>query len=91
MEPEFDVTEEIVEFMEQMSEERAELLKIRCQRAMEELPEDADPDEVAEACLQELKVMYLTDVLSELQSQGLVEVTGISEEGELIYSACKPD
>lgn len=91
MEPEFDVTDEIMEFMEEMSEERAELLSIRCQRAIEELGEDADQEEQAEACIQEIKVMYLTDILQELQDQGLVEVTGISEDGELIYAARKPD
>lgn len=91
MEPEFDVTDEIMEFMEEMSEERAELLSIRCQRAIEELGEDADQDAQAEACIQEIKVMYLTDILQELQSEGLVEVTGISEDGELIYAARKPD
>lgn len=86
MEEELDLTDEIVEFMEEMSEERSELLQIRCRRALEELGEEATQEEQTEACIQELKVMYLTDVLQRLQDEGLVEVSGISDDGELLYS-----
>lgn len=87
MEEEFDITEEIMEFMEEMSEERSLLLKQRCEKAVEALGPDADQDEAAEACVQEIKVMYLTDVLQELQAEGRVEISGITPDGELTYRA----
>jgi len=34
--------------------------------------------------------MYLTDVIAELEERGLVEVAGISEQGEFLYQAKQP-
>lgn len=85
MEEQFDATEEILEFMEEMSDERRMLLQQRCEKAVEALGPYASEDEVSEACVQEIKVMYIGDVLQELQEDGLVEVAGINPDGELTY------
>jgi len=51
MEPELDATEDIVKFIAEMSEDRAELLKIRCQKAVDKLEDEASEDDRAEVCL----------------------------------------
>ena len=90
MEPEFDATEEIVEFMEAMSPERAALLKIRCEKAIEKRLAQGQEADLEEICVFELKLMYLADIMEELKAKGLVEITGINDSGELVYRAVRP-
>lgn len=90
-EEEFDVTEDIIEFMEEMSEDRSLLLKQRCEKAVEALGPEAAEEEVVDCCIQEIKLMYISDVLRELQEDGLVEVSGVNPSGELIYKATETD
>ena len=88
---EYDFTDDISLFISDMSEAKARLLHQRCEKALLSLDDPSDTEQAAEACVHEVKMMYLSDLLNTLQAKGLVKVTGINEAGELIYKAVKPD
>jgi len=88
---EYDFTDDINLFISDMSEAKARLLHQRCEKALLSLEDPSDTEQAAEACVHEVKMMYLSDLLNTLQAKGLVEVSGINEAGELIYKAVKPD
>lgn len=90
-EEEYDATEDIIEFMEEMSEDRSLLLKQRCEKAVEALGPDAEEEEIVDCCIAEIKLMYISDVLRDLQEEGLVEVSGVNPNGELTYKATDKD
>lgn len=81
-----DITDHAVQMLEEMSDERMELLVNRTLRRLGvDRPEEADGDLFAEAFSAELKVMVVNDSMKRLQEAGLVQPTGVNGSGEIMY------
>ena len=81
-----DITEHALDTLEEMSDERMDLLVTRTLRRLGvDHPDEVDGDLFAEAFSQELKTMVVTDSMKRLQEAGLVRPSGVSESGEILY------
>lgn len=78
----YDITEEVGEWFDTLSEERKALLRIRYERDTEDI---YDSDEQMEIFERILKEMYIGDILKGLQDKGLIEPSRVREDGEVQY------
>jgi hypothetical protein len=79
-----DISEEWAEWFDSLSEERKHLIAIRVAREVEDLD---DEDEVMEVFERITKTMMVQDTIAELQAEGIVEVSHVDDDGDLIFQA----
>jgi len=81
-----DVTEHALEMLENMSEDRHEILMTRTLRRLQAQDvDDVDGEEFSVALMEEVKMMLVNDSMRKLQAAGMVQVVGINDSGELMY------